>query len=124
MQGRLKRLFSKSTDLLQHDVINFKIVRNTNTKEIFILEIVNKLNTELMSPEEIVIHQGKVGNRFYFISKGDCSVNIIDNQGIEHIAYKLVVEGDHFGEVSLLYKCASTASVISRNYNTLSFLDQ
>ena len=29
------------------------------------------------------------------------------------------MEGDHFGEVSLIYKCKRSASVISRNYNTL-----
>ena len=73
-----------------------------------------------MTPEEIVIKQGNKSSFLYFISKGDCSINITDNQAKEHIAYKLVVEGDHFGEISLLYDCTAQASVISRNYNTLS----
>jgi len=34
----------------------------------------------------------------------------------------LLTEGDHFGEISLIYKCRRTATVISRNYNTLARL--
>ena len=35
----------------------------------------------------------------------------------------LLVEGDHFGEIALMYKCLRTASVICRNYNTLARLN-
>ena len=54
----------------------------------------------------------------YFISKGDCSVNLKDFDGEEHVAYKLLVEGNHFGEISLLFGCDAQATVVSRNYNT------
>ena len=58
-----------------------------------------------MTPEEIVVKQGRVGEYLYLISKGDCSINIKDQNGKDHVAYKLVVEGDHFGEISLLFDC-------------------
>ena len=40
--------------------------------------IVGKLGTCLAVPEEEVITQNEVGNDMYFISKGDCAVNIKD----------------------------------------------
>jgi len=55
----------------------------------------------------------------YFVSKGDCAVNIKDRKNQHHTAWGLLTEGDHFGEISLLYKCPRTASIVSRNYNTI-----
>ena len=58
----------------------------------------------------------------YFISSGDCVVNIIDDRRIEKIGHNLLVEGDHFGEIGLVYDCIRTATVQSRNYNTMATL--
>lgn len=55
----------------------------------------------------------------YFISKGDCVVNVVDQENKEHIAVSLLTEGDLFGEIAMIYKCIRTATVISRNYNTM-----
>jgi CRP-like cAMP-binding protein len=55
----------------------------------------------------------------FFISKGDCAVNIKDEEGKLHIAVSLLTEGDHFGEISMLYRCKRTATIVSRNYNTM-----
>lgn len=38
------------------------------------------------------------------------------------IAYKLLVEGDHFGEIGVVYDCCRTATIVSRNYNTMANL--
>ena len=58
----------------------------------------------------------------FFLSNGDCAVNIKDETGREHIAVKLLMNGDHFGELALIYKCRRTATVVSRNYNTMARL--
>jgi CRP-like cAMP-binding protein len=58
----------------------------------------------------------------YFISSGDCAVNIRDPSREELVAVRLLVEGDHFGEIGVVYGCRRTASVISRNYNTMASL--
>lgn len=58
----------------------------------------------------------------YFIGKGDCEIRVRDNFGREHENIRMLTSGDHFGEISMLYHCKRTASVISRNYNTLAYM--
>ena len=58
----------------------------------------------------------------YYIMQGDCTVNIVDEQRIEHVAIKLLVEGSHFGEIGMIFKSPRTATIISRNYNTMARL--
>jgi CRP-like cAMP-binding protein len=58
----------------------------------------------------------------YFISVGDCAVNILDHKNVDHVATKLLVEGDHFGEISLLYGCNAQASIVSLSYDNLAML--
>ena len=58
----------------------------------------------------------------YFISQGDCIVNIKNRFGNTKVAHRLLVEGDHFGCISLLYNCKTTSFVISRNFNTMASL--
>ena len=36
----------------------------------------------------------------------------------------LLAEGDHFGEISMIYKCRRSATVMSRNYNTMAVLSE
>jgi len=59
-----------------------------------------------------------------FISSGDCAVNIIDNNRETYTGHRLLVEGDHFGEIGLIYDCNRTASVQSRNYNTMATISK
>jgi CRP-like cAMP-binding protein len=39
-----------------------------------------------------------------FIIQGDCAVNFTDHNGKEHFAFKSLSEGDHFGEISVIYR--------------------
>ena len=57
----------------------------------------------------------------YFIQRGDCVVKIIGRNGKNHIE-KLLVESEHFGEISMIQGCKRTATVICRNYNTIAKL--
>ena len=88
--------------------------------------LVSKLGTSLNIPEEKVIEQdydGKEKN-MYFIGKGDCEVRVRDHLGNEHDNIRVLNEGDHFGEISLVYRCKRSATVISRNYNTLASMEE
>jgi CRP-like cAMP-binding protein len=59
----------------------------------------------------------------YFIAKGDCQVIVRDEKRNEN-PIKILKEGDHFGEISMIYKCRRTATVILRNYNTMAKLEE
>ena len=62
----------------------------------------------------------------FFLSKGDCVVLVKNDSGAVSILNELITTGDHFGEISLIYKCKRTSTVLSRNYNTmgrLSYVD-
>ena len=57
----------------------------------------------------------------YFIGTGHCRVKVRDhNNKVQHC--RRLNEGDHFGEISLMYKCKRSATVISSNYNTFAIL--
>lgn len=55
----------------------------------------------------------------YYITRGDCVISIKGQQEMQ-----VVVEGDHFGEIALLYGCRRTATVISRSYTNLAVLTE
>ena len=45
-------------------------------------------------------------------------MSIKDTQKREHKNFKKLVPGDHFGEISLVYGCPRSASIMSGNYCT------
>jgi CRP-like cAMP-binding protein len=71
----------------------------------FLETLVTRLSTSLHTPENEIIKQGFPNDSLYILSEGDCAVNIRDQHQEDHIAYKLLVEGDHFGEISMVYGC-------------------
>ena len=89
----------------------------------FIQNVINKLGTCFATPEEEVIVEGDPPAEMFFVSKGDCIVNIKDQLGNEMVAISMLCEGAFFGEIGMIYFCKRSATVISRNYNTFSRLD-
>ena len=87
--------------------------------ENYIATIVSYLDTVLTQPEEEIINYGDVERDLYYISKGDCLVKLENSQGREYLSENILDEGSHFGEISMIYNCPRTATVISRTYNTL-----
>jgi CRP-like cAMP-binding protein len=63
----------------------------------------------------------------YFIGRGDCRVDIVGQDGRKATRHPSATnpnlgEGDHFGEIQMIYENHRSASVISLNYNTLAKL--
>ena len=46
-------------------------------------------------------------------------MNLCDYNNNNNIAIALLVEGEYFGEISILYNCPRTCTVVSRNYNSM-----
>ena len=61
----------------------------------------------------------------YFIKGGgSCRVKVKDHMGREKYQPNALAEGDHFGEVALIYGCRRSATVISCDYNTFGRIEQ
>lgn len=78
----------------------------------------------MFTPEHVILKQDSKGDGIFFVSTGDCVVDVMNYDGKEHQAVRLLVEGDHFGEISTIYNCLVTATVLSRNYNIMARLTQ
>lgn len=55
----------------------------------------------------------------YLVARGECVVNIKDEQGKLIKDFKTLTPSDYFGEIGLIYDCKRTATVVSRKYTTL-----
>ncbi|CDW89695.1 UNKNOWN [Stylonychia lemnae] len=91
-------------------------------------DIVQKLEISLHAPENEIIKQGSDDPEnqlnMYFVQRGVCQVFVNDKVGLDSGVkrVRLLYPGDHFGEVSLIYNCRRSASVIAGNYCTLASL--
>lgn len=81
--------------------------------------ITNNLDTQLIAPEEMVIRQGDIARDMFFIQQGECVVQIRDHNCNFYNNLRVLLEGDHFGEISMIYSCKRTCSVVSKNYTKL-----
>jgi CRP-like cAMP-binding protein len=85
--------------------------------------IVCKLKTELGEPEKIVVEQFADTEEMFFIAKGACAVFIIDEKK-NNRKIKNLRPGDYFGEISMIFGCKRTATVLSSKYSTLAMLSK
>ena len=58
----------------------------------------------------------------YFIAKGEFQVFCQTQVHSMPVKVRTLQNGDHFGEVSLIYGCKRTATVTSTKYGTLGFI--
>ena len=101
----------------------------SNYSEDQVLEfVIKRFEVELTTPEYAFMTQEEElneenTNRF-FSSKGDCNVMVKDKIGdiIEETKARTLNPGAHFGEISLIYGCARTSTVVANNYCTLAKL--
>jgi CRP-like cAMP-binding protein len=91
----------------------------------FLISLIKKMGTVFSTPEEVIISPHIDDRDIYFITTGDCTVNVYDHhRTFEHVAVRLLIEGDFFGEISYLYGCKRTSTVVSRNFNTMAKLSR
>lgn len=91
-------------------------------------KLLGKFEIKLTVPEEEVVVQEQLEENpfMYFVAKGRCTVFVKDklDSGDQKKQIRILYEGEHFGEISCIYNCKRTATVISNNYCTLAKLSK
>ena len=82
---------------------SLKNKRKSDDNDEFIHIVVNKLETQTSIPEDLIIKQDEESFNMYFISKGKCTVQSKDEVQRVHKNIRELNEGDHFGEIAVIY---------------------
>lgn len=106
--------------------------RNRRDKA-FLTSILMSLDNCVKNPEEAVItqddkmdiiHDDEFEQAIYFLKgSGSCRVKVRDHMGRVRLQPNKIENGDHFGEVSLIFDCPRSATVISEHYNIFARLE-
>ncbi|KAK2718797.1 potassium/sodium hyperpolarization-activated cyclic nucleotide-gated channel 3-like isoform X2 [Artemia franciscana] len=114
-------ILGELSEKLRTDVINYNcrsLVASVpffaNADPAFVSDVVTKLQYEVFQPGDIIIKEGTIGNKMYFIQEG--IVDIVMNNG--EVATSLS-DGSYFGEICLLTNAKRVASVRAETYCNL-----
>ncbi|XP_077514697.1 potassium/sodium hyperpolarization-activated cyclic nucleotide-gated channel 2-like isoform X2 [Amblyomma americanum] len=77
----------------------------------FVSDLVTRLRYEFFQPGDVIIQQGSVGRKMYFIQSGTVKLLLDGAQFLGTLS-----EGSYFGEICLLTKTTRNASVIADTY--------
>lgn len=83
--------------------------------------MISKFKAELREPENVICKQYGDSSSFYLVAKGACEATIIDQKKVKRKG-DIMHPGEFFGEISLVYGCNRTASVLAVKYSTLAVL--
>jgi CRP-like cAMP-binding protein len=81
--------------------------------------LVKDIQLMLFQPEETIINQGAVSDGMFIIAYGNCEVTVKDHMGQMSRKVRWLSQGQHFGEIGLLYESVRTATVKSSDYSTM-----
>uniref|UniRef100_A0A8D8SFA5 Potassium/sodium hyperpolarization-activated cyclic nucleotide-gated channel 4 n=1 Tax=Cacopsylla melanoneura TaxID=428564 RepID=A0A8D8SFA5_9HEMI len=114
-------ILGELSEKLREDVINYNcrsLVASVpffaNADSNFVSDVVTKLKYEVFQPGDIIIKEGTIGSKMYFIQEG--IVDIVMANG--EIATSLS-DGSYFGEICLLTNARRVASVRAETYCNL-----
>lgn len=114
-------ILGELSEKLREDVINYNcrsLVASVpffaNADSNFVSDVVTKLKYEVFQPGDIIIKEGTIGSKMYFIQEG--IVDIVMSNG--EVATSLS-DGSYFGEICLLTNARRVASVRAETYCNL-----
>ncbi|XP_065166644.1 potassium/sodium hyperpolarization-activated cyclic nucleotide-gated channel 2 isoform X9 [Atheta coriaria] len=114
-------ILGELSEKLREDVINYNcrsLVASVpffaNADSNFVSDVVTKLRYEVFQPGDIIIKEGTIGSKMYFIQEG--IVDIVMSNG--DVATSLS-DGSYFGEICLLTNARRVASVRAETYCNL-----
>ncbi|CAG0880601.1 unnamed protein product [Darwinula stevensoni] len=116
-----KEILNELNERLREDVINHNcrsLVKSVpffaHADPQFVTDVVTKLQYEVFQPGDIIIKEGTIGTKMYFIQEG--IVDIVMSSG--EVATSLS-DGSYFGEICLLTNAKRVASVRAETYCNL-----
>ncbi|TGZ62996.1 hypothetical protein CRM22_007150 [Opisthorchis felineus] len=128
-QGKMfdeAQILNEFSECLREQIINYNcralvaaVPFFTYADQDFVSEVVTKLKFEVFQPGDLIIKEGTIGNKMYFIQEG--IVDIITKDG--EVATSLS-DGSYFGEICLLTNARRVASVKAVVYSNLYSLDR
>ncbi|XP_055937887.1 potassium/sodium hyperpolarization-activated cyclic nucleotide-gated channel 2-like [Argiope bruennichi] len=114
-------ILGELSERLREDVINYNcrsLVASVpffaNADPNFVNDVVTKLKYEVFQPGDVIIKEGTLGTKMYFIQEG--IVDIVMSNG--EVATSLS-DGSYFGEICLLTNARRVASVRAETYCNL-----
>ncbi|XP_064647590.1 potassium/sodium hyperpolarization-activated cyclic nucleotide-gated channel 3-like [Lineus longissimus] len=123
-QGKMfdeENIMGELSECLREQIINFNcralvaaVPFFTHADPNFVSEVITKLKYEVFQPSDIIIKEGTIGTKMYFIQEG--IVDIITKEG--EVATSLS-DGSYFGEICLLTNAKRVASVRAETYCNL-----
>ncbi|MBA4405687.1 hypothetical protein C0389_00260 [bacterium] len=102
---------------LKKDILE-KFTLFHGTDEQFLMEIALRLKPVVATPGEVIMKEGDIGNEMFFILKGELSFITGDKE------FKILRDGDFFGEIALFKNTLRTASIRAETYSDLYSLDK
>ncbi|XP_042601921.1 LOW QUALITY PROTEIN: potassium/sodium hyperpolarization-activated cyclic nucleotide-gated channel 1-like [Cyprinus carpio] len=119
-QGKIfdeENILEELNDPLKEEIVNYNcrgLVANmplfANADPHFVTVLLTKLRFEVFQPGDMIIREGTLGRKMYFIQHGCVSVITHDNKE------KKLNDGCYFGEICLLTRGRRTASVRADTY--------
>lgn len=116
-----EQILGELSEKLKEDVINYNcrslvaaVPFFTNAEPEFVSSVVTKLKYEVFQPGDIVIKEGTIGSKMYFIQEG--IVDIVMGNGETATSLS---DGSYFGEICLLTNARRVASVRAETYCNL-----
>lgn len=117
------------SDVLKENKVISSLLKKHHHKS-FIQFIVRKLEIMLTIPENEIVKQNTFISdnekdvSLYFIAKGEFNVYVQNQVHTKPVKVRQLQVGDHFGEISMIYKCKRTATVTSNKYATLGYVSR
>ncbi|XP_054160495.1 potassium/sodium hyperpolarization-activated cyclic nucleotide-gated channel 2-like [Oppia nitens] len=114
-------ILDELSERLREDVINYNcraLVASVpffaNADTDFVNSIVTRLKYEVFQPGDIIIKEGTIGNKMFFIQEGIVDIVMINGDVATSLS-----DGSYFGEICLLTNARRVASVRAETYCNL-----
>ncbi|KAG8190751.1 hypothetical protein JTE90_024881 [Oedothorax gibbosus] len=116
-----EEILSELSERLREDVINYNcrsLVASVpffaNADQNFVNDVVTKLRYEVFQPGDVIIKEGTLGTKMYFIQEGIVDIVMLNGEVATSLS-----DGSYFGEICLLTNAKRVASVRAETYCNL-----